>query len=68
MSALSDENPTYTISYEVPATGRRKEHTVRRDDLRRTLRTYTDMIRDRTILDVKVINRFGEDVTVDWFG
>lgn len=68
MSALANGNPPYRLEYTETASGRRTGETVRRDRLRIDVRRYTEEIREGTIADMKVTDRHGEDVTVDWFG
>lgn len=68
MGTLMNENPSYTITYSVPATGERKTRSIRRDRLRAGVEKLRKDIRNGVLNDVTVINRFGVDVTVDWFG
>lgn len=68
MGALMDENPQYRMSYFLVAEQRRITASIHRDALRRVVEEYRRKIAAGAITDVKVTNRHGEDVTVDWFG
>ena len=68
MGALMDENPPYRLEYTVATTRSRREEVLSRDEMRRDVRGWIARMDAGAITDVKVTNRHGEDVTVDWFG
>lgn len=66
MGALMDENPPYRVTFH--DRGKAVNETWGRDELRSRVEGLRKAIGSGSVTDMKVTNRFGDDVTVDWFG